>query len=214
MGRGGPALGHHRRAVSGGAGAAAVAEIQRCRPYFIGLLGERYGWIPEAIDPELVAQAPWLAEHLERSVTELEILHGVLNDPEMADKALFYFRDPAYLETLDADQLENYMEVPWRADIEGYGMAEAQRRVAERQAKLAALKDRIRASRLPLKENYRDPQELGAWVLTDLTAIIDDLFPEGSQPDPLAQEAMLHEAFAKERARGLHWRGEVLHQTG
>jgi len=24
-----------------------LAEIERCRPYFIGLLGERYGWVPE-----------------------------------------------------------------------------------------------------------------------------------------------------------------------
>src|SRR5437762_8378817 len=24
-----------------------LEEIHRCRPYFIGLLGERYGWIPE-----------------------------------------------------------------------------------------------------------------------------------------------------------------------
>ena len=24
-----------------------LEEIKRCRPYFIGLLGERYGWIPE-----------------------------------------------------------------------------------------------------------------------------------------------------------------------
>ena len=26
-----------------------LEEIRRCRPYFIGLLGERYGWIPDAI---------------------------------------------------------------------------------------------------------------------------------------------------------------------
>src|SRR5438132_13478663 len=46
-----------------------LEEIRRCRPYFIGLLGERYGWVPEAIDPELVEREPWLAEHRERSVT-------------------------------------------------------------------------------------------------------------------------------------------------
>ena len=26
-----------------------LAEIDRCRPYFIGLLGERYGWVPDEI---------------------------------------------------------------------------------------------------------------------------------------------------------------------
>ena len=31
-----------------------LEEIKRCRPYFIGLLGERYGWTPKRIDPELI----------------------------------------------------------------------------------------------------------------------------------------------------------------
>ena len=61
-----------------------LAEIENCRPYFIGLLGERYGWVPDEIDKELSDIHPWLNEHKERSVTELEILHGVLNEPEMA----------------------------------------------------------------------------------------------------------------------------------
>ena len=66
-----------------------LEEIKRCRPYFIGLLGERYGWIPDAIPRETVEREPWLQEHLHgrKSVTELEILHGVLNNPEMADRA-------------------------------------------------------------------------------------------------------------------------------
>ena len=76
-----------------------LAEIERSRPYFIGLLGERYGWIPETIRPEVIERQAWLKEHLESrtSVTELEILHGVLNNPRMADHAFFYFRDPAYV---------------------------------------------------------------------------------------------------------------------
>jgi hypothetical protein len=31
-----------------------LAEIHRCRPYFIGLLGERYGWVPDEIPQELI----------------------------------------------------------------------------------------------------------------------------------------------------------------
>ena len=41
-----------------------LEEIKRCRPYFIGLLGERYGWIPEVLPADLVEREPWLAEHL------------------------------------------------------------------------------------------------------------------------------------------------------
>jgi hypothetical protein len=63
-----------------------LAEIERSRPYFIGLLGERYGWIPDTIRPEVIEREPWLKEHVQgrTSVTELEILHGVLNNPTAA----------------------------------------------------------------------------------------------------------------------------------
>ena len=75
-----------------------LAEIERSRPYFIGLLGERYGWIPDAIPADVIEKEPWLKEHLHgcKSVTELEILHGVLNNPEMRGHSFFYFRDPVY----------------------------------------------------------------------------------------------------------------------
>ena len=82
-----------------------LEEIDKCRPsapvFFIGLLGERYGWIPEAdFYPESVledAQLGWVKEHIGgKSVTELEILHGVLNNSKMGDKAFFYFRNTGY----------------------------------------------------------------------------------------------------------------------
>ena len=37
-----------------------LEEIKRCRPYFIGLLGERYGWIPTAISDEVLERVPWI----------------------------------------------------------------------------------------------------------------------------------------------------------
>src|ERR1035438_8288813 len=48
-----------------------LAEIEHCRPYFIGLLGERYGWVPEEIPRELLETQPWLKEHRKQSVTAL-----------------------------------------------------------------------------------------------------------------------------------------------
>ena len=75
-----------------------LEEIKRCRPYFIGLLGERYGWIPDVIPQELIDRMPWLREqaHARKSVTELEIIHGVLRDGVMHGRAYFYLRDPQY----------------------------------------------------------------------------------------------------------------------
>lgn len=85
-------------------------EIHRCRPYFIGILGERYGWLPESIPDELIEKEPWLKEHLHKSITELEIMHGVLNNPKMADRAFFYFRDPAYIASLPKKLQEQFRE--------------------------------------------------------------------------------------------------------
>jgi tetratricopeptide (TPR) repeat protein len=159
-----------------------LEEIKRCRPFFIGLLGERYGWVPKEIPQELIEQERWLAEHREKSVTELEIMHGVLKNPAMADHACFYLRDPAYVEKIPADKRADFVEKDSRA-----------------RQRLSELKGRIRASGLAVRENYPDPQALGRMVLEDLTAAINLEFPPEIVPEPLDREAAEHEAFALSR---------------
>ena len=127
-----------------------LAEIENCRPYFIGLVGERYGFVPESIHPELVETQPWLAEHRERSLTELEILHGVLNAPEMAPRAAIYFREPGHLDMVPTDRAADYVS-------EG----------PEARVKLQILKNRIRQSGLHLREEYGKPETLGDRVLDE-----------------------------------------------
>ena len=162
-----------------------LEEIQRCRPYFIGLLGERYGWVPETISEELVSIEPWLSEHKTKSVTELEILHGVLNNPAMSNRAQFYFRYSGYLREVPEDQRTDFVETdPAKTE------------------KLRKLKQRIRHSGLALRENYPDPETLGEWVLDDLTQLINQEFPPESTPDPLDRQAAEHETFARSRMVG------------
>lgn len=120
-----------------------LEEIQQCRPYFIGILGDRYGWIPDTIPVEVSTSEPWLKHESGKSVTELEILHGVLNNPEMANYAFFYFREMG----------EDAAQAP-HAD------------------KLAALKSRIKSSGFPVKEGFTSPSELGQWIEEDLKAAI------------------------------------------
>ena len=163
-----------------------LEEIRRCRPYFIGLLGERYGWIPDSIPPEVNEREAWLREHVDKrkSVTELEILHGVLNNPEMAEHAFFYFRDPHYLEQVPGEPREGFIsEAPATA------------------LSLKQLKERIRQSKFPVRENYPDPKALGELVRKDFAELIETLYPAGAEPEPLDREAAVHEAFAQSRAR-------------
>lgn len=162
-----------------------LEEIRRCRPYFIGLLGERYGWVPEQISEELIEREPWLLEMRSLSVTELEILHGVLNNPDMAEHAFFYFRAQSYLLNLPSD-----------ANPEDYTSDSP-----ESAEKLRILKKRIRLSGFPVHEEYPDPVAFGQGVLEDFTVLINRLFPELEAPGLLEREKDAHEAFAKMRRR-------------
>ena len=70
-----------------------LSEIDRCRPYMIVLLGDRYGWIPNG---RLIRKAVrGRCERLGRrmSVTALEIEYGALLKPGQMARTLFYFRE-------------------------------------------------------------------------------------------------------------------------
>jgi tetratricopeptide (TPR) repeat protein len=166
-----------------------LEEIKRCRPYFIGILGERYGWVPQEIPEELVEQEPWLSQYHQHSVTELEIIHGVLRDSTIHGHAFFYFRDPGYVNRLPSGSSE--------ADFECES--------PEAKTRLDRLKEKIHHAQAEkvcaLRENFRDPRELGQWILDDFTNLIDRLFPDGSQLDPLDHDTLDHEMFALSRAR-------------
>jgi tetratricopeptide (TPR) repeat protein len=153
-----------------------LAEIDRSRPFFIGLLGDRYGWVPDDVPAPLLEQYPWLANARGCSVTELEVMHGALNDPGQA-LAYFYFRAPSTGHIDETEEPQSH------------------------RPKLAALKERIRTSGYAVRADYPDARTLGQWILTDFTALLNRLFPEETQPDPLTRETMEHEMFAAGRAR-------------
>jgi tetratricopeptide (TPR) repeat protein len=160
------------------------AEIDNCRPYFISLLGERYGWISDPIPEDLLQQEPWLQDQLHKSVTELEILHGALNSSQAPTKAFFYFRDPAYLKQLP----------------EGVNYADFASEGEESKKKLSSLKEHIRNSGFPISQ-YSDPLQLRALLLADFEKLIKELFPEHINLSPLEEEKEGHQAFAESRSR-------------
>jgi len=182
-----------QQAESGQVLPICLSEIDKCRPFFIGLLGERYGWVPlkHEYDEALLEVQPWLNEHRGgKSVTELEILHGVLNNPAMAGRALFYFRDRSCSESLGAD-----------------GMPEADGLAKTR---LNDLKERIRSSPFPVAEDYESPSRVADQILEDLWALVDREYPLSEVPsgDDFIDRA--HEDFAKSRLIAHVPRPEVL----
>jgi len=160
-------------------------EIDSCRPFFVGILGERYGYIPPQYEVSDEPAYDW-ARQMEpgHSITAMEIYHGVLNNPNMHRRAFFYFRDPSFKETLSPDEQESFKaESPESAE------------------KLERLKARIRESGLPVKEFSRDDLEcFGNKVLEDLWSAIQAEYPEDMPvPDPLDLERAYHDFFIATR---------------
>jgi Domain of unknown function (DUF4062)/AAA ATPase domain len=159
-----------------------LAEIDRCRPYFIGLLGERHGWVPPAefYRPELLQQQPWLSEHQGgASVTELEILHGVLRNPKMAGYARFYLRDPAYALA--------QQDPAWLAQ----GEKEHQR--------LETLKQKVRDSGFPVVEGLATPEAIASRIEADLWELIKEQYPDLDEADALQREERQHASYRRSR---------------
>lgn len=63
-----------------------LEQIENTKPFFIGILGNRYGWVP---DKEYLEDIPLSENDRGKSVTEIEIRHGALDLPENSDAAFF-----------------------------------------------------------------------------------------------------------------------------
>lgn len=131
-----------------------LQEIENSHPFFIGLVGNRYGWSPtkEELDKNEILYERW-GEWLEKdiaeglSVTEIEMQYGALRSKEEID-ALFYIKNGGVDEKDNVDKLER-------------------------------LRTAIRNNRRYPVEGYDSPESLGAKVEKAFIEILDKRFPVG-----------------------------------
>lgn len=135
-----------------------LSEIDKCRPYFIGILGSRYGSVMETVPDKLAQSIPWLQGREGKSITELEMLYAVLEHQPAAANCAFYFRDEA-------------LSAQW------YGEQEPEPR-------LQALKDRIRRETSVPGSDYDSLEAFGQKVMADIRLWLDREFPV---PERVAQ---------------------------
>ena len=185
-----------QQAEGGHALGICLQEIERCKPYFIGMLGDSYGSLtpPQRqllqAEPALLEERSWLEGQIgSASYTELEIQHGLAlllrrQREQQEGHAFFYFRDPAY-----SDAKADAGEAGWRSDDPG-----------DRQ-KLEQLRDRIRSSGYPLVEGLKNPKAIADQIKEDLWGLIERLFPEGEQPDALQKEERKHADYRRSRTK-------------
>ena len=188
-----------------------LEEIDRCRPsapvFFVGLLGERYGWIPprDYFKPDVLEDPNlgWVKEHIDgKSVTELEILHGVLRNETMRDKSFFYFRNDGYQERhwdAIASHHEGILPPLTKEDFTNAKSANPEADAAKQRD----LKQRVRDVSFKWDpKDYETPQNLASLILEDLWAAINLVFPASSVPNALDREALEHAAFGQSRIKG------------
>lgn len=95
-----------------------IEEIRHSRPFFIGLLGNRYGWIPPRENWERVLESMSNEERQKintgspepRSVTELEMLFGALADHDSLRRSIFCFRSDEVYKEMDEAALARFSD--------------------------------------------------------------------------------------------------------
>ncbi|MDO4319783.1 MAG: DUF4062 domain-containing protein [Bacteroidales bacterium] len=71
-----------------------LGEIDRSRPFFIGLIGDRYGWVPDAADvPDDCRDTVADDILLRRSITEMEFRYGVFRSLDPVNAAFYIKAD-------------------------------------------------------------------------------------------------------------------------
>lgn len=129
-----------------------LREIENSVPFFIGIIGNRYGWIPgpgdlgESLRERYSQVNGYVSRQL--SVTEMEMQFGVLERPEDMH-AYFFIKEQ---ETDDIDE----------------------------PVKLAALKRAVRENERYPVSTYSGPEDLAQQVEDAFTKLLDGLFPEGN----------------------------------
>ncbi len=125
-------------------------EIDRSHPFFIGLLGNRYGWTPAIAEvgklEGLAEKFPWIFNDLENglSITEIEMQYGALRNSDKVYGS-FYIKDNA------AEELDE-RQTALRGLIEGHDEYN--------------------------HHHFNSLDELAELVEEDFTALLDALFPE------------------------------------
>lgn len=144
-----------------------LREIENSIPFFIGIIGNRYGWVPEKrdLDGNVTERYHVVDNYLDLhlSVTEMEMQFGVLQREEDMH-AYFYIKDK--MEKQDNPEMLN------------------------------RLKAEVEACRYP-SSTYSSPENLAEQVEQAFVELLDKLFPEGTiselEKERIGQRSYMHQ---------------------
>ena len=152
--------------------------------FFIGILGERYGWVPTRTQKQaakhLVGGYSWndMMRYDNASITEMEITEAVLKRiPEFRDRAFFYFRDPAFLDTLPDCTAELFCPTGVFSEDEANSLAKLKQTIKETGIEVMDGYGAVYGGRVKGTHIAANLQEFGDRVLHNLYNSIRKLNP-------------------------------------
>ena len=160
------------KAESGMVIETCLNEVFYSRPFFLGLIGNRYGSCLTSAEAEknreLLKRYEWLEQDMVDglSITEIEIQYGVLRNPDTID-AFFYLK-------------------------------EGDESISDSPDKLSRLRKQIKENKRYIAENYASAEELAAKVEAAFKKVLDNRFPDEPQSE-LEKERRIQRAFMRSR---------------
>ena len=163
-------------------------EVEETRPFFIGIIGNRYGWCPKETDLEnnhrLLHLFPCVADYVQRglSMTEMEMEFGIQASQERLF-ANFYLKDSPI-----SPEQENY-------------------------DKLIKLREKIQHNAeqgICQTYSFSTPKQLGDSIYLSLKNLLDDLYPESaSDPSVVLRDK---QDFIRQQLQAIFHNGQALDQ--
>ena len=175
-----------KEAKSGKVLELCLNEIERCQPFFIGILGSRYGWSPRIEDLKgnnmLFDQYEWLRDDIENglSITEMEMQFAVFRRQNHANALFFIKRNNIPIDK----KLEKLIS---KITTEGHDLTllnNGKTDASEKECYYFAY--------------YDTPYDLSKMVEKALTESIESLFPDNKEEDEWARESKAQAAYLNE----------------
>lgn len=196
--------------------------IRNNRPYFIGLLGHRYGWVPSLLKQEDVRSIFQHQDNISiqgtesRSVTEMEILLGALGQEEYLDHSFFFLRDEETYFGMD-DEIRGLYDDRFSHEQEKRALY----------PRLQSLKEKIINTCKQASPQERVFTYKGRWDGNTITELDDfgDVLYKQLLDDILSRiekdlttsnedaEKMLQDTFCKTKQNGFSGREELINQV-
>ncbi|XP_074640264.1 telomerase protein component 1-like isoform X2 [Tubulanus polymorphus] len=174
-----------------------LSEVNKCQ-FFIGLLGDRYGWVPDDYVIPDSSEFDWLKCHPKgASLTELEMVYGALAKPdETRERAFFFLRDNSFMSDVPKERRKDFVAENKRSE-----------------KKMLLLKSRIKSSGIECFDGYpcqwggvvdgkpitAGLEEFGRRALNNLWNAILKYYPDEKDAllDEELHQRLLQEAYAE-----------------